>query len=476
MGSFPALYYYPLFWLWKSPVSARFMGYLFIALQAYLASKIFNIRFIYLLLGFLLFFPYAIQQIIDTGVIGLQATSIFLIYYLVKNWLKTYDWKYPILISIIIFIGIWTKLTYLWLLPGISIILLANIIICRKTILKKITLKRIIIQSIISSIILICLLSTLFFSTAKNNSNVYPYQKIIFKIGKTSITNSSGTYMMPDLLRPRMIPYLLNPYSATHRLYKYFQYPWYIDVYNFYLYLLIPLFSFVALLGSNRRLKTDAFTALLYFSGFVITVVIVLSVKSAWAYHHFVLSFPLLILSCLALLEGIIKSKILEESYYSDLLVGLLLAFVFMNIHLYVTFPSQNKIQHSTLEKNVLNEFLDDEYLAKNYHYVVIHWGMYYYQALYGHHDQSILYLQPFVHSNHVKLLRNKAKSSNRKLLFIYHMPTLRRQKKTNMLYLMDLEPCLGTKNLREWNIMLDSDDNTKNKCFYENSSIRPVF
>ena len=54
MGSLHSILYYPLFLVWKSPISARFLGIVFLLIQALILSKIFNIRIGYIFLGLIL--------------------------------------------------------------------------------------------------------------------------------------------------------------------------------------------------------------------------------------------------------------------------------------------------------------------------------------------------------------------------------------------------------------------------------------
>ena len=127
LGSFPSIYYSIFYFLWKSPVSVRFMGLVMLLIEAVLLSRIFKIKYYYVFIGLLFFFPYFFQHIVDTGLISVQVLSVILIFYLSKRWMIKKKIKYPVLIGIVAFCGVWIKLTYLWLLPWIGLMIFFNI-------------------------------------------------------------------------------------------------------------------------------------------------------------------------------------------------------------------------------------------------------------------------------------------------------------------------------------------------------------
>ena len=120
VGSFPSLYYYPLFLLWRSPVSARWINALFLLTQAAILSRLFRVRIGTVFLGLCLFFPYFFQHIVDTGPVSFQILTIYLLFLLFRRWAAKPSWLSPLLITLLLFCGIWTKPIYFVLLPGIA--------------------------------------------------------------------------------------------------------------------------------------------------------------------------------------------------------------------------------------------------------------------------------------------------------------------------------------------------------------------
>ena len=124
MGSVSAAVYYPLFKLWHSPYSSRLLGCFFLVAQAFLLFRIFRVSFLGCFFFLILFFPYAFQHIVE-GPIYFQTFSILYIYYLSRQWRSAlYDgsggvWLYPAGIGCVVFLGIWTKLSYFLILPSL---------------------------------------------------------------------------------------------------------------------------------------------------------------------------------------------------------------------------------------------------------------------------------------------------------------------------------------------------------------------
>ena len=59
------------------------------------------------------------------------------------------------------------------------------------------------------------------------------------------------------------------------------------------------------------------------------------------------------------------------------------------NIILILTYPMQMIRDHDDWSKMDLHKVLLDPGLSSQYIYVIADWGLYYYQGLYGNHDQS---------------------------------------------------------------------------------------
>ena len=472
LGSFPSLYYYPLFLIWKNPISARLLGMIFLIIGALILSKIFEIRIEYIFLGLISFFPYFFQHMVDTGTVAFQIMSFFLIYYLLIKWFKSLKIIYPILISFIIFLGIWTKLTYFWFLPGIGIILIMHLVENRKQILQKPNLRKLIIHSLISAILLLGLLSLLFLSTDPNNSDRKPFLNKI----KHSNSRSSEQLFSSKILETKIVKSFLNPCWTTERVYKVTKPSSFVYLYSGFIYLSVPLLwliSFIRLRNTrNKNLKKGLLKSILLFFVFIVTALIIISTRTSDATHHAIISFPFLILSFLLAINCLRETENHNRIFTSKrIILFWFLLFILFNSYFFISFHNQDIKGRTDFSKVEVNEILKNEYLAKNYFYVIVDWGMYYYQALYGNKFQSVLYMG--LRENWDTKLNNLSEKHNRKLLFLHRSRGPDSSKIALIKEHFSVEPC----NLIEepgraiWRIYLEPDNSSKNICFEKNTT-----
>jgi len=457
VGSFPSIYYYPIFLIWKSPLSARFVGLLFLLIQSILISKIFKIKYTFIFIGLIIYFPYFFQHIADIGPIAFQTTSIFILYYLFKRWFDTIKLKYPILISLVIFAGIWTKLSYIWYIPGIFFIFLI-VIFENKNRLFKEQIKEMFLQLLISSVILICLLISLFFSTNPKNSDELPY---LNQLSLNQLYSSNELFRM-NIMERGVFKALINPFEATQKFYYTDQTNIIIYIYDIFIFFSVPLFWIFLI--KYKGFKKEIFISILMYITFLLTFFFIFSTKNSWAMHHTIFSIPFLILSFF------VVANILKKTRFKIFLTSWILIFFILNIFFFLTFPSQTIKSNDDKSKIEINSILQDRYLSKNYFYVVIDWGMYYYQGLYGNKLQSVLYMQPLNKQEQIDQLKNLSVGYDRKILFIFD----------RVKSISDEELITSNFNLRKcnlinenliWNVLLEPDNNTQNICFLENDS-----
>lgn len=465
VGTFPSLYYYPLFLIWKSPMSARFMGIIFLLIQAIILSKLFHIKMEYLFLGLISFFPYSFQHIVDTGPVTFQITSIYFIYYLLRKWLRTLDIACPIAISIIVFLGIWTKLTYFWLLPGIGMLFLLSLIENKETSVRKGYLKKLIVQFYISFLFLMSLLSLLFLSSLPNIPDNYPYQYYVFK------SDLSARYPLQKLLfnlnavmNLRLFDNLINPFQATHMIYDAKQPTFLTFIYEVLVYSTVPLswvlLSMLSKKNSGKYISKSAFLVLI----FIITLIFIISMKSSWAMHHAILAFPFLILSFLVVASRLsVASNPLHGFFTSQRLIVLwFLSFLLFNGYFFASFPSQVADTGNYPSTAMVNRILSNEYLSKNHIYAIVDWGIYYFQGLHGSKFQGVRILDPN-DPDQMRHLKIVSLMYDRKVLFIYNSLTFNPDSLGKH---FSLKPCKLIDENSVWNIMLEEDEDSRNICF----------
>ena len=459
IGSFPCLYYYPLFLLWKSPVSARFLGIIFIFLQAIILGYTFRLNKLSVFFALLLFFPYLLQHLIDTGQIGYQITSIFFLYFLINRWCTTLELRYPICASVVLFLGIWTKLSYFWYAPGILMLFLLQVWENKETIFQKKNTLLFFGQLFVSLITLGGLLSILFLSTSPSNPN----EKYI------NVPLSYGTYSIKELLstawqRSKILGLLLNPYAAVERIYD-FELPsanLLCYVYDILIYLSIPIALFILWKKSSAS-KYRLIAPTVMYAAFLLTVVMILRTQASRHMHHAILSFPFLILSAILLIKYILQFVQVHNNLILPkiLLIRWFIFFVMLNTFFFSTFWWSPVPPVQDASRNEINKFLNNSTLAKNYFYVVIDWGMYYYQALYGPKEQSVIYMEPLDSQDLIDQLKNLKATYKRKLLFIYNSRT----PESNMDLIHSsflVERCKTINENLVWQILIEKDGEKK--------------
>ena len=122
-GSITGLFYYPIFTLWPSPYSATVLCAAMLGLQALLLNRVFGTRVLLGCVLLLAFMPYSFQHL--TGLQSMMATSVFLVAWLAQMWIRRMHERrrtsslWAATIGLIVFLGIWMRLNYLTIVPGI---------------------------------------------------------------------------------------------------------------------------------------------------------------------------------------------------------------------------------------------------------------------------------------------------------------------------------------------------------------------
>ena len=155
----------------------------------------------------------------------------------------------------------------------------------------------------------------------------------------------------------------------------------------------------------------------------------------------------------------------LKQDYIKKYFYLWLIIFIVLNTYVFYKFPQQEIKNSDDPSKNQINKILKNEYLADNYIYVVVDWGMYYYQALYGDKNQAVIYIEPYKPAKYSNILREMAQKNKRKLLFIYNKKSGSETILTNQAGI-NLKNCLQVNRNSVWQIILEDDNSSKNICF----------
>lgn len=422
MGVVPALYYFPLFAIWKDPISARFTGIVFLFLQSLLLARIVRFRSEYLFLGLLCFFPYLFQHLVETGLVGLQIVCLLGIYLLLSRWFETPTWRRTIGVAGLVFLGVWTKLSFLWYGPALLWLAAGFAWESRARWLERERRRGAALQATLGAAVLLALLSVLFASTDPADPGRYPYLEQVFG---SLYSARHGVSQLLDIVRLLSLPVfdtLWNPWRAAERVFAPpADLPWAL-VYSASLYAAAPLLWLVLARSGWTQPRRLILRALWAYVAFWLTLLMVFLNKQAWAMHHTLLAYPFLVLSFLISLEAVRDGALScgRAKYYCRVVAVGVAAFVVLNSYYFLSLPRQKVDPENDASRIRLNARLADAELSRDYFYVVLDWGFYFYQALYGHRDQSVLYVSPLTPARARELGKLQARTG-RKLLFLYN-------------------------------------------------------
>jgi len=422
MGVLPALYYYPLFLAWQDPLSARFLGIVFLFLQAIVLGRIVSIRSGYLFITLLLFFPYLFQHVVETGMVGPQILCLLMVYLMLLRWSQRRKWIYPIGIAVFSFLGIWVKLSFLWYGPAILVLVLQQILENRRWLLRRGDLRRLLGQSAIGLAVLLILLSVLFLSTDPADSSIFPYWDELVDSPNGESLGLAELFDPSVLTRMEIYSTLWNPLRATERVLDPSGVNGWSIFYSTLLYTITPLLWLLVLLMNRGGTKKLLWRSVVLYLCFWLTVLIIFSNRMVWSMHHTILAYPFLILSFLTVLVVLrnMPPRLLDPVGYQRLLLVGLVAFIVLNSYYFAVFSKQHTVAENDPSRIELNAQLRDADLARSHMYVVLDWGMYFYQALYGHPEQSVLYIEPMT-ADEMQELEALREKTGRRVLILYH-------------------------------------------------------
>lgn len=462
IGSFRALIYAPLHALWAHPLSHRLIGFIFLILQAIVLRKITKIRFEYLFLILLFFFSYSYLHFMDTTSISFHILSIYLFYYFVTEWLQKFKFRYLLYIALMVVIGVWVKLVYLWYLPSLLAIFVTLSILHRDSVRIHFSLywKHILDALIVSG----ALLAVYFFS--RDMSGAYLYE-ILFVAPSHSIMTTVLTFH-----RSVVAFWVFNPFEAMQ---KSFSMPNILPlpqlavagVYAITIFFAgVPLWILHTLKSYGRTWKQAVPTLIMpaiLFGLFWVSLMIASASQYTGHMHHIIIFYPFLILAFLLLLSR----------HNQKVIAVTTIVFIAANTYFFAEGLKLPIKAYDDASKVTVNQILNDEQLAAEYVYVAVDWGMYYYQALYGPQNQSVIYIEPFNTTAHVAQVNQLKHETGKNLLFISMGHTdfvaIDPREESDWTFIeqsFDLTPCASlAQQDTVWNIYFEASEYTPPAC-----------
>ena len=403
VGSVTGLIYYPLFKIWPSVYSARLMGVLYLVLQAFILSRLFKANFVFSFLFLAMFFPYAVQHMVDFGPIALSTSAVLASYYLAVKWgvsLQEKLWRslgFSFASGFAIFLGIWAKLSFFFALPSLLALLLYEFMRQRKSI----SFKN--MQFIIS--LLTFLLGAGLLPWVLLNSTQRWGSKYYSTLANAGRLNLSDTTIFFAKIS-KLGAYLANPLLSADRIF---------DISGQYSLAGIVLIATTLLILAYGAIKyRNRGFIVINFLLFLISFFLILRSADSWGMHHVVLSLPFLVLALFAVVSNLNNDKIV---------LVLTSIFVLTNCTLYLQLKDLPVKPYNHPGKIKLNDIITKNY-DKDHVVVVVDWGMYYIKALYGNKEQCVIYIEPLNNISQINSIIEILNKTNRKALFFGRLPS----------------------------------------------------
>jgi len=410
IGSVHALFYLPLYLVFPHFWSVRLVGLLFLAAQSVFISRLVKLPSSVIFLLLVLFFPYSVQHFIDAGPVALHCLLIYVLLFLFEFDNGRRPLRRGALVGFLVFIGIWEKLSFLLLLPGLSLLAISALL----RLLKSGAYSRVRIVKFALSAGLTSGIPTALLLCARDIHQV-PY----FRVMSTFSSRPENLWVKMTYLSAC----IFNPLQTLERFLPATNYnvlPWSIlgTVIIILMLVVVVLGHRSALKASGKNDRLLARYISLPIAAFVISYPII-AYRGLFT-HHVILAFPFLILSLSASVAALVRHATprCRRIGLGALMLSLALyapCWAYLSHFL----PSQG----DDWSRFAIHEKLYDETLSRHYAYIVGDWGYYYLQWIYGNHDQMVLGDESVRTPEQVARLQAALKMTGRKALFVLTNP-----------------------------------------------------
>jgi len=404
VGSIASLFYLPLYFIWDHPLSNRVLGMLALGVQAWALHRLFRVSWL-LTTGLLLgFFPYAFQHFVDTGQLCLQTTLLLVLGVVVQRWAArlqenrlTAALAYAGTSGLLLALGFLLRLSFVFVTPGALLVLTAYLGF--QLWQGSFQGKRLLTSS---CVFVICFgIPVELLLTAENSAGLPYYASMSKYSSPLALLLNPWAYYEHLLV---LLPFILRPMWSAHVLFNVEPASTFGTWFNYGIGAIFAL-SFVRAAG--RRQQLLACTC--YLAG-VITFLIVGLSSMSWAMHHVVLSYPFFIVGIAAQWSGYGHRKSRKVS--ALIWIWFFLSGASLYWHLRQLPPAQEAI----VGVIATNRYISQNF-ATDHVIVVVDWGLYYVQALYGPRSQSVLFVDRPGDFHLAARISSIATRLNRKLL-----------------------------------------------------------
>lgn len=383
-----ALVYLPLYLAFPHPWSARLLAVLLLAAQGWLLGRLTKLPGPAVFLALLAFFPYSFMQLVY-GTVALHCLLVLAGLWALER-LDERPLSAGMLLGFCVFFGLLEKLTFLWALPGLALYALRRLYFLPAK-----------APRFLAGILAAGALPCAWLLLAHDRSGA-PYVAALGQ-GRFAPDGRSLWDKMSALSA-----HWLNAFQPTADFFLpvplYDARPW------TWLGASAMLLIF-GLIAAGCRLRRSALAPVAFAFGVFLLTFAFVSERGQWA-RHVIIALPFLALSA-----GLAAAEFGRRGAAAALLAAAL----YLPCWAYLS-----KIRHLAINdasRGLIARKLYDPGLSSRYAYVVLDWGVYQIQALYGPKDQMVLYLQDLRSPAEVARLQEVLKGAGRKALFILQAP-----------------------------------------------------
>ncbi|MDD5556360.1 MAG: hypothetical protein PHN82_03815 [bacterium] len=420
IGSLSSIIYFPLFLLWPSPHSARLLGVFALGAQALIMHRLCGFGALKTFLLLLAFMPYAFQHVTDTSVAGIQIAIILLIVLMIERWssLLTRGARpscgYPVLAGLLVFLGVWAKLSFLFYLPVIPLFLLRaavrNRAVLRERGPRRRFLLHVAVAAAVAGVLTGALLTARCGSGGSREMPYYAWGGICMDIG---LEERGYDYSSPARHLAGMTRYLTNPLLAAGRVSHTDKNAPASGVALFGVTVLLLLYGAVR---RRRRPEDRGFIIVNVCAGAAVVIAVVFS-PAAYSMYHLLMAYPFPLL---------ILFLILSRLRGDRLVAALLALFIGLNLWQYYRLSGMDYRDWERVHLagfglvpnfECLREALDRH--ADTHVFIHGDWGTYYIKALYGRRDQCNIWAAPLAGDDGLDKVHAACERTGRGPMFI---------------------------------------------------------
>ena len=370
VGSFPVVPFYPFWRLLRTPVAARIQGAAFLVLAVLLFSRLAGTPWATTLLAAAVFPIFPGAFLVDTGPVGITLALLAGVLLLVRDAAAAGTargaWPRAAAAGAVAFLGVWSKLNFVWLLPAVLIFWFHE---RRRTERRPAALRPAAVA--FAAFAAAFLVPTTWLMLARTPDGARYYD--VVRLG--------GVSADPEAIATQartLASYFADGSAAAPRVLSFPGKP--ID--------LVPcaLASVLLLWGLERgRRGPEAF----WLAAAFVTFLVMLPSARAWAAHHFVLGLVFVVLALAASLRRLGAER-------PSLLRGAVVVVAAYWLSLVARWPAATIDPRDSLAKDRLLAFVRSSGLDRRSVQLHVSWGTYYIAHLFGARDQAVLFSRKF--------------------------------------------------------------------------------